>query len=384
MDLKDLIKKDSDFEFKSETYGDLVAFPLTGIDQENIGKNFGVSTGIIDASEYVKALASVVCHPKSKLIEGKFKPKEYSLPFGKDLQFSAVELDIFASLFLEHNKYLYLRDKISPGIPNNGGNSVTVEINGELKYPKIDKETDVSYLHRLFVLEEKRSMALAEKAMGFAFQREFLKHRNNYLGFSPKTLGQIDKTLFLGSSLSMALADLHVDSIHKSAAKMAAASMDATNRTAASIAATSKFDHYVDLPRNLPSLENTHTLYMRTISTQMNDLITSSKATSEFLVQMNITQTDIAKELKESSSQAKYYSKLNYRINLFIVVLTAISIALSSYAFINSIRNAKSENSTIKNAATVLGTKLDALNISTQENVATQKEIVKELKKKNK
>ena len=312
------------FILKTESRGNLHSFELTVGDMIKISELLGKAPEKTSPEEFVRVLLSVTCHPKDRIINESSRPVGYSLSLDDVSKINPDELEKFATLFLENNERLY-RKRISKSEPAKNGKGTVVSFEyGEMEHPREDKESSVSCLHRLWILDEakryKHNKDITQSLFG-----KYNDLSNIMKGFSHPLEDQMVKTLKMGDALKSSL---------KFAESQAKQKMSFFEQP------TPGFNDFADLSRKI---EENRIRPFEKLGDKLDKLIEVSSDTAEFVVQMNKTQTSLADELKKAGDFTLFYSKQNIKLTLFMISLTCISIILSAYSIYYSSSSSKQQ-----------------------------------------
>jgi len=193
------------FSFTTESLGILNCFfPLSLGDQKELYNRTSKNLENVAAEDYVRALISVTCYPAISDEEQSLKPTSYSLSVSDTARLYSIELEEFSKKYIEANDYLF-REHIVKTEPRDGepGTAVSMEY-GKVEHQKKENETDLAYLYRLSLIQEKRlAEQFAKLTAGVTgglrnLARQF---EQPFHGFSNDLKSQMEKTLNIGRSL---------------------------------------------------------------------------------------------------------------------------------------------------------------------------------------
>lgn len=312
MDIKDIIKNEPFAKVETEI-GELNLFSITtGRHREMLGE-LGGDLSKCSPQDFIRILIKYVCVPTNELIEGKFLPKNPSLSTAQVEKLPDKDLEKIAKTYIEKNDYLYLETVKESD--KEGGNIIHFK-KGEVKYPRIEDEKYVDYLHRLSVIEYEEMKKTLE-----SFAKPFAKFKH----FSDTLNQNIKNTFILGDSLR------------------------------GTFAGTSKVPPFEVHSRNYDSAlksiaqaaaekEERHLKPLKEMANKFDVLIDSSAKAADFLIEMNRLQTGIAEELKESGDKAVKFSKINLKLNSVVIGLTAIALIFSIITYFLNKHDSSVEN----------------------------------------
>jgi hypothetical protein len=310
MKLNITIKKS--FSFSTQSLGELDCFPISVGDEQEIRERLGKSIEKSTAKEYVSSLISVACHRCVVGDEEHLKPPNPSLSLSDIADIQDEELDDFVKKYLEANDHLY-KENISRLEPNKNGPGTVVSFEyGDVEHPRIENETYIAYLHRLSVIQEKRNSERLKKYAGFTG------------GFSNALKAQMEKTLNMGNALNDSFARVKAKEIYSMGPQIPKIDFAEIRRK--------------DQEARLKPFQD--------LAQRLDLLVSSSTSAGEFLVEMNKTQTTIAKELKESGDNTTFFSKINLFIGGLVLLLAIGSLAVAIYT---SMSGSESSNTLIQN-----------------------------------
>lgn len=251
-----------------------------------------------DPREFVRALTRFVCFPESSVPEEKLKPENTVLNQDGVEKLSDEDLELIATTYLNANDYLYRESITKTSDDPNGGTRLSIE-KGEIKYPQLESETKVEYLHRISGLNE------------VSRQESTLKMANKFRHFSDKLGKDIRNTLSLGEAFRRTLGTVKPIAYEIPALK-------------------SNFD---DIVKQVKEKEERQLRPLKDLSEKMDKLVEQSMLASDFMVENNRVQAGIAEELKESGDKAAGFSKDNLFLTKIVIAITIISILFSIFLF---------------------------------------------------
>jgi hypothetical protein len=286
------LDKEPKFTFKTKTLGELFAFNLLNSIKQELRARLGCSIKKADSTTYVRTLISVCCHTQSSLIDGKYRPSDYSFTLDDTKELSKEELEAFASLYLEHNDYLYKEIKATPKPKRDGTGTILTIEPGDIEHPRNKDESSSNYLYRVSVLNEEKEHKQAKKMM----------RKLGMTGFSKSLQDQINSTMAMGNQLKNTMRNIgHVRQYDPS----------------------TSINQHIELAKHA---EETRLRPFRDLSGKLDELIDLSTNTTNFIVEMNETQTTIAAALKNAGEKTTLFAKINIAISILIICLTAFSL----------------------------------------------------------
>lgn len=194
-----IISKEKEFQFETASLGELFSFGLAIGHLQELYKRLGKDVEKSSPNDYVRTLISVSCHPKEKLIDGKYRPNNYSLSLEDANRLSDDDLEKFSFLYLEKNDSLYRIYLTTKQPTENSKETLDSFEYNDVEYNKKDNESYVEYLHRLSVKKEKRETERIKKLYSDA--EKTVKQFKEMTGFSKTLQDQINSTLTMGNAL---------------------------------------------------------------------------------------------------------------------------------------------------------------------------------------
>ena len=297
---------------KEKTYGcfdtdigRLCLFCISSNNQSDLRKDIGGSIEKCDPEKYVRNFVVYTCFPEDQLKEDQYKPDEPILTIEDSNKLSIQDLEHIAKLYIEGTEYLYKKSEIIKDKKDNGENISRLAYT-DIQHPKEDDETYIKYLHRLCILDRKRLKETMEKALRPIIDFEKI--------FSPTSFESIKNTFLMGDSL---------------------------NRTIEALKPPQQYHetHYEERIPTTNYAENgrlsgeNRLSPFREISDRLDELIDLSKRSTDYAIQSNETQIEIAGEIKSSGDAANKHSDENIGLTKKNISLTKFVIMVSVLGF---------------------------------------------------
>ncbi|MFH1614493.1 MAG: hypothetical protein ABIG61_05360 [Planctomycetota bacterium] len=325
--------------------GKLCLITLCAGDQIKLLESLEQSLELCPAEVFVRKLMVYICYPEESLDSEGYKPESMILSDDDIEKLSTEEIEKFAEIYIKHEDYLY-RKTLTKKRTDEDGKEVIYFENGEIEHPRNDNETFVQYLHRLYVLQEKK------------MKEQLSKMTKSIIGtarFSAGLSQNIKNTLSMGNSISKALGCIGglsaKDSILKSMTDF---------KTAQPLATPKLTRPNIDFGEIVRLSEENRRAPFDDLANRLDQLIEINTQSTEFMVEMNKTQTGIAGEIKASGESASNFSKWNIVFTVLVIVLTGFGLWLTVVDHADT--NANSE--TIKEYVDNVVGKLDNINNS--------------------
>ena len=293
---KKLLAKEKTYGCFDTDIGRLCLFCISSNDQSDLLKDIGGSIEKCDPEKYVRNFVVYTCFPEDQLKEGQYKPDEPILTIEDANKLSTQDLEHIAKLYIEDTEYLYKKSEI---IKDNKDNGETISrlAYTDIEHPKEDDETYIKYLHRLCILDRKRLKATMEKALKPIIYFNKL--------FSPTSFESIKNTYLMGDSLSKTIESLNPPQLY----------------------------HETPYEERIPEIESLSEENglrpFREISDRLDELIGLSHRSTDYAIQSNETQIEIAGEIKSSGDAANKHSEANIVFTKTNISLTKVVIFVS-------------------------------------------------------
>ncbi|MGE4157861.1 MAG: hypothetical protein AB7F75_02060 [Planctomycetota bacterium] len=343
--------------FFDSAIGRLAVFSISLGHNLKLLETLGGDLASCDPVHFLKKLLLYICYPADALGEGQTKPDEIALSADDVEKLPDEQIDKIAGLYVEHEPYLY-RKRASETKTAEDGKQVLSVGYGEIEHPKEDGENNAQYLHRLYVIQEKKQ------------KEEMARFSKSILGtaqFSSRAFKSIADTFSMGNSMAKAVEAMRFPGINDSLAR-AIESMksplmgDSMSKFAESMsklrpsesilasihADALKAARPVEMTPVIPKIDfeglaesaaKARWEPFEFLAEKIDDLTEVSAKSATFMVEMNKTQTAIAAEIKASGEQATNLSQRNLGLTKVIVILTVIGVILAAlgvtFAWVN-------------------------------------------------
>jgi hypothetical protein len=278
--------------------GKLLLYSMTVSAQIELKKDIQKPIDQCEPIAYLRKLAKYICFPDSSVDGGKERPKEVILSDEDTYKLSDEDLENIAKLYLSQNDYLYHESVRKTSPIDGGGTGVTIK-KGDIKYPKLEGESDVLYLHRLSGIEEHRQEELIS-GITFPFRH-----------FSANLNKNLKETFTMGETLKQSINTVRPSSLDSYVTKIP----------------------NIDIAALARQKEERQLKPIREMASKLDKLIELSSLASDFMVKTNELQAGIAEELKESGDKAAVFSKANLFLTIVVIVLTIFSISFSIFVY---------------------------------------------------
>lgn len=251
---------------------------------------------------FMRELIKHICYPASSVNEDKDQPAITILTDTQVNNLSDGDFERIASAYLLNNEYLYSEPIDQITTATNGDTSIIIN---DIKYPKLENETSVDYLHRLCGIKQ------------HADEQSNARMIKVFRHFSNDLARDIRDTFTMGETLRKAVRPLIPTSIESQPVNLA------TN----DIATLARQNQ----ERNLKPLND--------LADKLDKLIDNTSLAANFMVESNEVQTSIAEELKVSGDKAASYSRANLNISILIIILTVVSIGFPVFVYFQARRD---------------------------------------------
>ncbi|MBU2882331.1 hypothetical protein KO525_06425 [Psychrosphaera sp. B3R10] len=316
--------------------GDLCVFGISYKNQTDLEKD--LETPIKDClpTEFIRNFCVYICFPKSSLKEEKYKPHKPVLTIESVKNLTEDDLERIAGVYIDNNEYLFKKLEFKKK-KNEKGEIVSSGEYKDIEHPRNKKETNISYLYRLSVLQmEKRKKEM----------EELFKSVSGLGSFSSTLTDSIKDTLAMGDSLSKSIESIRPVQM-------------------AELRPVERESFYMDFAKIEQSKEESRLQPSRELADRLDQLIESSVQASEFMIEANKIQTSIATEIKVSGDLTDKHSRKNIRLSWVVITLTVLGMIFTAYSFIsgnrfNEYQQIKLEQSAkeIVNSLTSINTKI--------------------------
>lgn len=311
VDLADLLKQKPVGSIES-SLGKLWIFSCSMKDQRELDKKLSQKLEKTVPEDFVRAFVQFVCFPEGSLKEGQFKPESPILSDSELLKLTEEDLEEFAQVYVKNNRYLFREREYERTKDSDGTIGVRPQ-EGKIEHPRDAEESFVDYLHRLTLIERERQREQAEKLM------------NSFTGFSSGLAESLRKNLAHGDALRRAAGHLRPElTDHNFVVEPKVQSVD-----------------WAELHRNA---EEARLAPFRDLAERLDQLVESSAQASEFMVEANELQAQIAEEIKRSGDSASSFSKITLWLSVVIIILTVVGLGATAYSLYEGSRQAELRN----------------------------------------
>ena len=270
--------------------GKLYFFDLIVKNSRDIKKELSKPLENFSAKKLFKFYLPYFAYLEKDLIDTKLKrPKKYLLNQKEVDSLSDNELEELAKIFIENNSYLYKKSETKKRHKDDGTVVLSLDNEVDEKLFKRNNESHIDWFYRLILYQNEKEKKQMEKFTS---------------SFSSAVSKDIFKTIGFGNSLENSL-----NSIKKA----------------------SYIEHKVEMPQiDFVEIERKkeerRLAPLKELSLKMDAMIEAERQTVSFINQTNLTQMEIATELKSSSDANNKTSKLNIFLTIIVIGLTIFSI----------------------------------------------------------
>jgi hypothetical protein len=284
------------------TLGKLYIYSMTVGAQKELTSALGKEIGKSESVEFMREFIKFICYPEHSVGEENLKPEKVVLNQNDAERLSEKDLENIAKEYLAANDYLY-RESTTKQSPDDatGGTRLSIE-KGDIKYPQKEGETNVAYLHRLCGLEEQRR------------EEDAIRFSNKFKHFSDQLGNDIRQTLSMGETLRGTLGTVKPIAVAIPSYKSA----------------------MPDIAELARQKEERQLRPLRDLAVKMDKLIEQYSLSTEFMIQNNRVQTEIAEELKESGDKTSGFSTKNIFLTKIVIAITVVSVLIPIIVFIVS------------------------------------------------
>jgi hypothetical protein len=280
--------------------GHLYVFSLTLGHQIQLYKDLDCPIDKCAPGLFVRLLAVYVCYPESVLVEGEQRPKSPALTRADVENLAADDIENIACIYLEGNDYLY-RERLTKTTQTEKGTVFTSE-KGDIAHPKENGESCIKYLHRLFIIQEKK------------MTEQFKKFAEPFSHFSDQLKRSIGESLAVGEALKKSFSAI-------------------PNVTVRPIAPVMPSIDYAEIGRNM---ERQRLKPFKELNERLDRLIETSEQSSDFQIETHKVQTAISEELKVAGDSAAKFSKENISLSKLVIFLTILGTLISIYIHVSN------------------------------------------------
>ncbi len=381
------------FTFKTTALGDLKCIPLTlGMELEEIPRQLGKKIEDTTPDHFVRVLMTVTCRKVKLKNNILYEPKDSAVSLEDVNTLKDTDLENFSKRFIEANDHLY-RKSISRSEKNSDGTNTIHLEKGDTEYPRLDEESFINYLHRLFIIklenDKKHALQMLKgmsdwpKTMS-EFQKSF-RNLNIGKGFSPSVQAQIFRTseadLELRATIDQAKAMSTVDKMKQSFAgfneianylKTPSYLEDISKIIAkpTSIEEISTPAITANLAESIQKQREAQSKPLLDIAERLDTLISVADKGENMLREMNESQNAISIELKQSGQKS-------YKLNRWVLIVAIASLAVPLVLGLHSIfMRQQSEYGTSQNVKNI--TLDESTSLLLKQLITQQQLIIKE------
>lgn len=357
LDINDLLKVKPRATVDT-SIGKLCIFSISVGGQRDLLKSLSASIKETDSLEYLKKLLTYVCYPLNDLKDGEYKPDNPVLTLEIIDELSGEELEDIAKEYVLNNEYLFKKHEFRKK-KDADGKEVHYSVYTDIEYPRHDGESYIDYLHRLSCLEQDKQ----NKRM-----KSILDSLPNVGSFSKALSGGIAKNLMLGDSITNSI-------------KLAKAAQNVEFTTRPS--PLESID-WAEIERNK---ERVRREPFNDLAQRLDELIHSSNQASEFMVEANKIQTEIAAEIKAGGDTTDRHARNNIKLSVIVIILTVSGLVITGLSTISGVSFSKQQQQSLNSYASDLSKSMaansKAVEKSGNESQVVLKEILSALNKLN-
>lgn len=319
--------------------GELCIFSINVKGQAELHKQLNDSLEDCTPTDFVRTLCVYICFPKDSLKEEEYKPDNPVLTVEDASKLTEEELEKIAGIYIENNEYLFKKLEFKKK-KNEKGETVNYGEYNEIEHPKYEDETNISYLYRLSILEREKHKKQLE---------DMFKSVSGLGSFSSKLADSIKNTLTMGDSLSKAMESIRPIKMSE-------------------LRPRERESFNLDFAKIERDKEERRLQPFNELSNRLDQLIESSVQASKFMIEANKIQTRIASEIKASSDQTDKHARKNILLSWIVIILTAIGLLLTAYAFISGNSFNEKQQANLQNGAKTIVNSLTDI----KENLANE------------
>lgn len=344
--------------------GELAVFNISHGEMEAVRSQHGLSVKSATPTEIVRRLLPFILHKRDALKDDGAKPDAPTLSDDEVRALPDEVVEAALELFIEPQEHLYKR-LTSEVKTNDKGERVTSLSYTDVKHPKRENETNVQYLHRLLVLDEEELRRQAAKIVGAAH-------------FSASLNESIRNTLQLGDSISKTLDAMRLPKLFDAPDSLPAAKLQDFGKmfeppltAVPPIQPVPSIDHAAITS----SAEEARWAPVNAVNERLDNLVELTAQSSQFMVQMNETQTRIASEIKASGEEASRtgttsleianaslaIARRGFWLTIVVVLLTVLGLIVAADSWRTSGGNAEREDKRAEEIVRQLGQVRDAV-----------------------
>ncbi|RLA42369.1 MAG: hypothetical protein DRR42_23530 [Gammaproteobacteria bacterium] len=336
--------------------GMLCLFSISVGSQSKLLKSLSAPIEETDPREYLKKLLIYVCYPENDLKDGKYKPDNPILTLEGIDEFSDQELEALAKAYVSSNEYLFKKSELRKK-KGTDGKPVHYSNFTETEHPRQDEENYIEYLHRLSCLEKDKQKESMERILGSMPKLD---------SFSKALSGGITKNLMLGESISN--------------------SIESSRVTPGFEFTPSRLDS-IDMGEMQRNIERVRKEPFDDLAQRLDKLINSSIQASEFMVEANRIQTEIATEIKAGGDTTDRHARNNIKLSWGVIILTISGLIMSGWTISSGVSFSEDQQRALENYTSNLSESIifttKAVEESGNESEIVLKEILSELSNLN-
>lgn len=289
--------------------GQLAVFSISLGDTEKVWGHTG-----LQPKEFVYRLLPFILHKASNIQSDGEKPEAPTLTDEDVRRLPDPVVEEVLDIFIASQEHLY-KKCISQVKTNEADERIHSMSYGDVEHPKQPGESNVDYIHRLYVLEREELKRQMSKLVS-----PFL----NAAHFSPSLNESIKNTLLMGNSMSKALEAMRPPAMPD---------LDGFTQRPVKITPSLPSSDYAALAK---SAEEARWAPFNAVNERLDTLVDISAASSKFMVQMNQTQTAIASEIKASGEESSRIGRDSLKVTrwgfyatIAVFILTILGLVLS-------------------------------------------------------
>lgn len=349
LNLSDFLKVESDSTINT-SIGTLYLFSISVGNQSSLLESLGSSIDETDPHDYAKKLFVFVCYPEKSLKEGKYKPDVPVLTQEDIGRLSEKELEDIAQAYVLSNDYLFKKLEFK-NKKNEKGEDVHYPEYNDIVHPKNEEEDYIHYLHRLACLEEES-------------QRNTMKSIFDSMpkldSFSKSLTGGIAKNLMLGDSLTKSFKAAR--SIPKIEVSPVAPQLETID--------WAEIERTKEKVRRQPFDE---------LAKRLDELINSSIKASEFMVEANKIQTEIATEIKSGGDVTDRHARKNIKLSIAVIILTTFGLVMTGWSSLSGVSFSEAQQNSLHSYSSKITQSLEESRKVTEESSNESKVVLTEI-----
>lgn len=277
--------------------GELCIFGLTVGNSRELDKSLGKPLDKCEPIEYARHLCIYICYPKASLHEGKYKPDKPILSPTDISSLTDADLEAIARFYIEYNEHLFKKDTVGSET-NDKGEQILIIGYGDVEYPINEGESYKQYLLRLALQHNEKQKKQFEKSYG------------TFKNFSSDLETNIKKSLAWGADLKSTIANYR--------------SFGFSNVDRQPSISDTFFEIERRKHENERAKEERQLQPIKDLSKRLDNLIDVSTQSTEFLVEANKLQSQIAGEIKASGADNNDIAKHNAKLSYIVISLTIL------------------------------------------------------------